>query len=67
MLQRYFDRERNCPKAGEKVTVRCAGCRRPIEVDANRLDQFRAMCPPCGEKFLNGELDTLTFYSIEEK
>ena len=40
----------------------CAGCDAQIFVNTERPDSYRAMCPDCGDKFLAGELDSLTFY-----
>lgn len=57
----YVSHSTALPKQGIQ-TQKCAGCRQVITVDADRPDSYRAMCPPCGEKFVNGELDTVTWY-----
>ncbi len=45
-----------------QIKVRCAGCRRAVYVEPNRMDHHRTLCPDCGEKLRNGELDKMTFY-----
>jgi uncharacterized paraquat-inducible protein A len=64
MLDAIFEKGQDVPA---ERTIKCAGCRCKITVRGESFRDHWAMCPTCAEKFMNGELDTITLYDGKSK